>query len=108
VPVFHDSEAAAVGFMLQRILINRGFLDAQGNGVPVPELANKLARRLAARANTLDAAPSLDAAMPQAAPAAPAPAGAFAAKCPECGARALRKAEGCTRCDNCQYVGECG
>jgi ribonucleoside-diphosphate reductase alpha chain len=98
VPVFHDSEAAAVGFMLQRILIGRGFLDSQGNQVPVPQLA----RQLAARAASLAAAP--DALPLPAAPAAPAPG----AKCPECGARALRKAEGCTRCDNCQYVGECG
>ncbi|MFC5458687.1 adenosylcobalamin-dependent ribonucleoside-diphosphate reductase [Massilia niabensis] len=102
VPVFHDSEAAAVGFMLQRILINRGFLDAQGNGVPVRQLAQQLAARAAAPKTS----PSLDSpnvqALPQAAPAA------SAARCPECGARALRKAEGCTRCDNCQYVGECG
>ena len=104
VPVFHDSEAAAVGFMLQRILINRGFLDAQGNGVPVPQLA----RLLAARAEAADAPASPGPALPQAGAAAFAAFSASAAKCPECGARALRKAEGCTRCDNCQYVGECG
>ena len=100
VPLFHDSEAAAVGFMLQRILINRGFLDAQGNGVPVQQLAYQLA----ARAATPDAMASHDCAVPQATQLAVS----GAAKCPECGARALRKAEGCTRCDNCQYVGECG
>lgn len=97
VPVFHDSEAAAVGFMLQRILIGRGFLDAQGNGVPVPQLA----RQLAAHGGSLEVAPP-------ASTAASAPPPALGAKCPECGARALRKAQGCTRCDNCQYVGECG
>ena len=98
VPVFHDSEAAAVGFMLQRMLVRRGFLDSQGNQVPVAQLA----RVLAARGN--------DAAVPPGPAPAAAPAGnlASAAKCPECGARALRKLDGCTRCDNCQYVGECG
>jgi ribonucleoside-diphosphate reductase alpha chain len=95
VPVFHDSEVAAVGFMLQRILIKRGFLDSQGNGVPVAQLA--------ARAPASDAAPVDDAAM-----TVSAASRSLGAKCPECGARALRKAEGCTRCDNCQYVGECG
>ncbi|MEN3277316.1 MAG: ribonucleoside-diphosphate reductase alpha chain [Massilia sp.] len=100
VPVFHDSEAAAVGFMLQRILIRRGFLDAQGNGVPVPQLA----RQLAARGAANEAVPPPEPALP----AAPFVASASASRCPECGARALRKAEGCTRCDNCQYVGECG
>jgi ribonucleoside-diphosphate reductase alpha chain len=99
VPVFHDSEAAAVGFMLQRILIGRGFLDSQGNGVPVAQLARQLAARGAASGiSTPDAAAVPVSAPPQ----------ALGAKCPECGARALRKAEGCTRCDNCQYVGECG
>jgi ribonucleoside-diphosphate reductase alpha chain len=100
VPVFHDSEAAAVGFMLQRILIGRGFLDAQGNGMPVPQLA----RQLAARGLAKDVAPTRDAGLPPELPVS----SASATKCPECGARALRKAEGCTRCDNCQYVGECG
>jgi ribonucleoside-diphosphate reductase alpha chain len=99
VPVFHDSEAAAVGFMLQRILIGRGFLDSQGNQVPVAQLA----RRLAARGAASDITTPDAAAMPVSAPPP-----ALGAKCPECGARALRKAEGCTRCDNCQYVGECG
>jgi len=99
VPVFHDSEVAAVGFMLQRILIKRGFLDAQGNQVPVAQLA----ARAACVAAPVDTAPLEAAAMT--AGAAP---GSLGAKCPECGARALHKAEGCTRCDNCQYVGECG
>jgi ribonucleoside-diphosphate reductase alpha chain len=99
VPVFHDSEAAAVGFMLQRILIGRGFLDSQGNQVPVAQLA----RQLAARGAASGIATPASAAMPDSAPPM-----ALGAKCPECGARALRKAEGCTRCDNCQYVGECG
>mgnify|MGYP000692598716 CR=1 FL=1 len=99
VPVFHDSEAAAVGFMLQRILIRRGFLDSQGNGVPVAQLA----RQLVARAAATDATAPVDAALPEIAQARTG-----GAKCPECGARALRKFDACTRCDNCQYVGECG
>ena len=99
VPVFHDSEAAAVGFVLQRILIRRGFLDSQGNQVPVAQLA----RQLAASGETVDLAAPDPAAMPGSAPVA-----ALGAKCPECGARALRKRDGCTRCENCQYVGECG
>ena len=101
VPVFHDSEAAAVGFMLQRILINRGFLDGQGNGVPVAQLGRRLAARMEAGEMNPGAPDGGDAALP-------APAASSAARCPECGARALRKLDGCTRCENCQYVGECG
>ena len=100
VPVFHDSEAAAVGFMLQRILVNRGFLDSQGNQVPVAQLARQLAARGGACAVDTAQAPPLS--------SSSAPATVAGAKCPECGARALRKRDGCTRCENCQYVGECG
>lgn len=107
VPVFHDSEAAAVGFMLQRLLVRRGFLDAQGNQVPVAQLA----RQLAARGETLVPAAPATAALTPTSPALTSIPSSFstsAGKCPECGARALRKLDGCTRCDNCQYVGECG
>ena len=99
VPVYHDSEVAALAFMLQRILIRRGFLDALGNQVPVAELARVFAER--------GGAP-----LPEAEPQPPTSSGALpaasGARCPECGARALRKVDGCTRCDECHYVGECG
>ncbi|NNG24688.1 adenosylcobalamin-dependent ribonucleoside-diphosphate reductase [Telluria aromaticivorans] len=99
VPVYHDSEVAAIAFMLQRVLIRRGFLDAWGNQVPLAELA----RRHAAREDgvALEAEPQ----PPTVTGALPTVTGA---KCPECGARALRKVDGCTRCDECHYVGECG
>jgi len=84
--------------MLQRILIKRGFLDSQGNQVPVAQLA---ARTAAPHAAPEQAAAVADAAVGES-------ARSMGAKCPECGAHALHKAEGCTRCDNCQYVGECG
>jgi ribonucleoside-diphosphate reductase alpha chain len=99
VPVYHDSEVAAIAFMLQRVLIRRGFLDAWGNQLAVPELA----RRFAARGEGL----SLET-EPQPATASGALPTVSGAKCPECGARALRKVDGCTRCGECHYVGECG
>jgi ribonucleoside-diphosphate reductase alpha chain len=85
--------------MLQRILIRRGFLDAYGNQVPVPALARQLAAR--GGDDLLEALPQPTTAFGH----LPAKA---AGKCPECGARALRKVDGCTRCDECHYVGECG
>jgi ribonucleoside-diphosphate reductase alpha chain len=101
VPVHHDSEVAAIAFTLQRMLHRRGFLDAEGNQVPADQLARVLAARTA-----------------QAEPSAPAPAYAATLrrtgdqpaerKCPECGARALRKVDGCTRCTECHYQGGCG
>lgn len=99
-PVYHDSEVAAIAFMLQRILIRRGFLDAYGNQVPVPQLA----RRLAERQHDLHELPAQPVATTAEGMAATTPG----AKCPECGARALRKVDGCTRCTACHYIGGCG
>ncbi len=99
VPVYHDSEVAAIAFMLQRILIRRGFLDSWGNQVPVAELDRQLALR--AEAQEASQAPAqID--MRAAAPAQ------TAEKCPECGARALHKVDGCARCAECHYIGSCG
>jgi len=100
VPVYHDSEVAAIAFMLQRMLIRRGFLDEQGNQVPVGELARRFERR------AQDGAPDPQL-QPAEAPFEPLPV-MNGAKCPECGALALRKVDGCSRCESCHYVGECG
>ncbi|HZX28357.1 MAG TPA: adenosylcobalamin-dependent ribonucleoside-diphosphate reductase [Telluria sp.] len=98
IPVWHDSEVAAIAFMLQRMLIRRGFLDAYGNQVPVAKLAQRFTARAAA-------------VLPESAPvpaATDAEKTVSGAKCPECGARALRKVDGCTRCTECHYLGGCG
>ncbi|GAB3417004.1 adenosylcobalamin-dependent ribonucleoside-diphosphate reductase [Massilia agilis] len=100
VPVYHDSEVAAIAFMLQRILIRRGFLDAYGHQVPVPVLAKRFAERVCCSHETTPqpVATTVEGVAPN----------ASGAKCPECGARALRKIDGCTRCTECNYVGGCG
>ena len=97
VPVYHDSEVAAIAFMLQRVLIRRGFLDRYGNQVPVADLARR------------QAAADSGAALPLPSVAVPAPAQAQGGrKCPECGAHALRKIDGCSHCAECHYIGSCG
>ena len=97
VPVYHDSEVAAIAFMLQRVLIRRGFLDRNGNQVAVAELAHRLAASDGGAAVALPLA-----AMPV------APAHQAGRKCPECGANALRKIDGCSHCAECHYIGSCG
>jgi ribonucleoside-diphosphate reductase alpha chain len=104
VPMYHDSEVAAIAFMLQRILIRRGFLDEQGNQVPVPQLA-QVCDAHEAQPATMPLAPATS---PEPQQSAGIPPATLGAKCPECGARALRKVDGCTRCEACHYVGECG
>jgi len=100
VPRFHDSEVAAIGYALQRILVKRGFLDEEGRQVPVAQLAERLAL------------PAVAAAADQVAPARPgvplAPGVGSGKPCPDCGAHALHKVDGCAKCVNCGYVGECG
>lgn len=45
-PMFHDSEVAAIAWSIQQILYRRGFLDQDGNQVPVEALVSRYAHRL--------------------------------------------------------------
>lgn len=99
-PIRHDSEAAAIGYAIQRILIDEGFLDADGNQVPVAVLAS----RFNAGAN-----PALETEVAVSGEEMPAPKHhGIGKKCTECGANAVRKVDGCERCDECGNVGSCG
>ncbi|MBN8413744.1 ribonucleoside-diphosphate reductase [Halomonas cupida] len=46
-PMFHDSEVAAIAWSIQQILYRRGFLDIDGNQIPVEELVSRYAKRQA-------------------------------------------------------------
>ena len=98
-PLFHDSEVAAIGYSLQRILMKRGYLDASGNQIPVHVLAEKFKSRI--QQYGLD-----DLAYEQ--ETTPINYVATGKKCPDCGAHALQKIDGCSRCVSCGYVGACG
>jgi ribonucleoside-diphosphate reductase alpha chain len=97
VPLHHESEVAAIGFMLQSLLAQRGYLDAVGAQVPVARLAELQGKRQRSSNPDLLFTP----------PTAIA-GGPGGKKCPECGAYALRKVDGCSHCAECHYVGECG
>lgn len=78
VPLWHESEVAAIAYAIQNIIARR-------KGEPVAALG------------TPDA--------PASAVSAPAMAGA---KCPECGAHAMIRKDGCEFCTSCGHVGACG
>ena len=78
VPLWHDSEVAAIAHAIQNIIARR-------NGEPVAALATP---------------PAVTAAGP-----APILAGA---KCPECGAHAMIRKDGWDFCTQCGHVGACG
>ncbi len=107
VPRFHDSEVAAIGYALQRILIKRGFLDADGAQVPVAALAARLAGMEGPDSGSAGGRVPAGAVSAGGAPATGLGLGS-GKPCPECGAHALHKVDGCAKCANCGYVGECG
>lgn len=82
IPLWHDSEVALLAYAIQSIIANRG--------LPQP-------------------APSTSAS-----PASPAevhmPLNGHVSgkKCPECGAHAMIRKDGCSFCTACGHVGECG
>lgn len=80
VPMWHDSEVAAIAFALQNIL----------------------ARRAQTAAAVVQHAP----AMPE---LSGMPSGVMAGKkCPECGAHAMIRKDGCDYCTSCGHLGSCG
>ena len=98
-PRFHDSEVAAIAYSLQEILKRRGFLDYDGNQIPVGKLAAKFASAVAEDVHEVQ---------PEVSQPAPAYTKFNGSKCPECNAMALRKVDGCKKCENCGFLGSCG
>ncbi len=99
-PRFHDSEVAAIAYTLQQALKRRGFLDVDGNQVPVAVLAG-LSGAVLKKPREADESQIGDMSGDRVA----LPTGK---KCPDCGGYHLRKVDGCERCDACGYVGACG
>jgi ribonucleoside-diphosphate reductase alpha chain len=102
---WHDSEVAAIGYWLQQMLAKRGFLDAEGKQVPVLELSARLSRQLELQLEGEGEPAHRDQRSSLPAPASFVTRGR---QCPECGARALQRVDGCERCPECNYVGSCG
>jgi ribonucleoside-diphosphate reductase alpha chain len=75
VPLWHDSEVAAIAYAIQNII-------AAKNGAVAPDTSNEVP--------------------------APTPGIMAGAKCPECGAHAMIRKDGCDYCTQCGHVGACG
>lgn len=88
VPRWHDSEVAAIGYAVESLIERRA--QAAQQSLFAPE-------ELIAAEQTSDE------------PQAVATTGVMAGKkCPECGARAMIRKDGCDYCTNCGYIGSCG
>ena len=86
VPRWHDSEVAAIGYAIESLIARRA---------------------LAAQASLFEPDELLPAA-PEAATSATVPGVMAGKKCPECGAHAMIRKDGCDYCTQCGYVGSCG
>lgn len=94
VPCFHNSEVAALAYSVQQILYRRGFLEKDGSVVP--------AKALAGRSEPAAVTPVVEG-------RSDAKVRLMAGKqCPECGAHAVIRKDGCDQCTNCEYTGSCG
>jgi ribonucleoside-diphosphate reductase alpha chain len=86
--MWHDSEVAAVGYAIEQILARRN-----NSNSPVPVSGASLASDIQEEAELLQEGLT------------PVMAGK---KCPECGAHALIKRDGCEYCTSCGHLGACG
>ena len=87
VPRWHDSEVAAIGYAIENLIAQRA-LAAQGSLFDPDEL------------------PAVE---PRVEPAAMVSTTVMAGKkCPECGAHAMIRKDGCDYCTQCGYMGSCG
>ena len=77
VPLWHDSEVAAIAYALQNLVAGR---NGQAMETPAPE----------ASSTTPTAVPM------------------SGSKCPECGAYAMIRKDGCDYCTQCGHIGACG
>jgi ribonucleoside-diphosphate reductase alpha chain len=108
VPRFHDSEVAAIGYALQEMLARRGFLNAEGQQVPVSKLAKLLESRHSFGTSVDTTAAPATAEMPQVLRAGNHFAPGTGKKCPHCGAHDVHHIDGCTQCVSCGTIGSCG
>ncbi|MDR0479863.1 MAG: adenosylcobalamin-dependent ribonucleoside-diphosphate reductase, partial [Burkholderiaceae bacterium] len=93
VPRWHDSEAAAIAYAIQNLIAQRQQAAMQASLFAPDELPPATAESAAEPDDGAVGIPSLTMA---------------GKKCPECGARAMIRKDGCDYCTACGVVGTCG
>jgi ribonucleoside-diphosphate reductase alpha chain len=88
VPMWHDSEVAAVGYAIEQILARRN-----NSNLPVPVSSASSVSGIQEEDDLLQVGMTTVMA---------------GKKCPECGAHALIKRDGCEYCTSCGHLGACG
>lgn len=104
IPQYHSSEAAAVAFAIQSALQQHGFLDSEGNQVPVRILAELYAKKH--NVGQQQEPPKVVVPVASTTPTLELTGGGK--KCGDCGAHEVSRRDGCMRCDACGAIGSCG
>lgn len=99
VPRFHDSEVGAIAYAIQQVLHKRGFLDENGNQVPLRDMIHTESSGVVAVSPPLNEVVSESSSTNGV---------VYGKKCSECGTHAVIKSDGCERCTACGTVGACG
>jgi ribonucleoside-diphosphate reductase alpha chain len=87
VPMWHDSEVAAIAFALQNIIARRNQVaDTAAVATPHSPAAPELVGMSSGLSSSVMAGK----------------------KCPECGAHAMIRKDGCDYCTSCGHLGSCG
>ena len=99
ISLWHPSDAAAIGYIIEEALINDGYLNKEGQLAFKYTLENEIPSKvISAEPSTIDVV-----IQEELVPTVPT-----GRKCPECGANNLEKRDGCDTCTNCGYKGSCG
>lgn len=120
VPMWHSSDAATVGYIIEEALIREGFLDSQGgmlyNFTKVNDKYEEIKTDIG---NTIN--PTNNEIKPFTEPSDDVKKDAVdddtylgnrfkrtGTRCPECNAYSVEKRNGCAECNNCHWIGSCG
>jgi len=97
IPMWHSSDAAAIGYIIEEALITEGYLNQEG----------KLAYRYSVNSDKAQELITIETESIKHEDIV-TPLSATGKKCPECGAMNLVKRDGCKVCENCGYSDGCG
>lgn len=95
VPRFHESSVATIAFAIQEILRSRGLLDESG-------MVSSCVKTSSITSEISSAYPKAEIVEEVTQKVLPGN------RCPECGAHAVVKRDGCEMCTNCGAIGSCG
>lgn len=103
IPLWHSSDAAAIGYIIQEELKHEGFLDEEGRVVKKYMIESKDDDFIYS-----PTIPATELEVEVITETVDMPNSRIGKKCQECGSNRLIKKDGCQFCENCGYIGSCG